>query len=52
MKMFESCAPDTTGMNWLRGRLDNAFGIVVKHVSPRSFMAGQAPTIVDVLICG
>ncbi len=52
MKAFGPAAPDPAVMNWLRGRLDNAFGIVDKHLAGRSFMVGNAPTIADISLCG
>ena len=52
MKAFGPAAPDAAVMAWLRGRLDNAFGIVDKHLSVRPFMAGGAPTIADFSLCG
>ena len=33
MKAFGPVAPDPAVMNWLRARLDNAFGIVDKHLA-------------------
>jgi glutathione S-transferase len=52
MKAFGPAAPDAAVMNWLRGRLDNAFAIVDKHLHGRSFMVGQTPTIADMSLCG
>lgn len=52
MKAFGPAAPDQAVMNWLRGRLDNAFGIVDKHLAGRVFMVGEAPTIADISLCG
>ena len=52
MKAFGPAAPDLSVMNWLRGRLDNAFGILDKHLSSRSFTVGPAPTIADFSLCG
>ena len=51
MKAFGPAAPDPAVMAWLRGRLDNAFGIVDKHLA-RRFMVGAAPTIADFSLCG
>jgi glutathione S-transferase len=52
MKAFGAAAPDPAVMAWLRGRLDNAFGIVDKHLDGRAFMVGDAPTIADFSLCG
>ena len=52
MKAFGPSAPDPAVMTWLRGRLDNAFGILDKHLTGRSFMVGSSATIADMSICG
>jgi glutathione S-transferase len=52
MKAFGPAAPDPAVMAWLRGRLDNAFGVVDKHLAQRSFMVGGEPTIADISLCG
>ncbi len=52
MKAFGPTAPDPAVMNWLRGRIDNAFGIVDKHLAVRTFMVGNAPTIADISLSG
>lgn len=52
MKAFGPSAPDPAVMNWLRGRLDNAFGIVEKHLAGRQFMVGEEPTVADLSLCG
>lgn len=52
MKAFGSVAPDPTVAKWLGGRIDNAFGIVEKHLSSHDFMVGAAPTIADMSLCG
>lgn len=52
MKAFGATAPDPAVMAWLRGRLDNSFGIVNKHLEQRPFMVGLAPTIADLSLCG
>ncbi|HEX7498752.1 MAG TPA: glutathione S-transferase family protein, partial [Polyangia bacterium] len=52
MKAFAATAPDPAVMAWLRGRLDNAFTIVDKHLEVRPFMVGGAPTIADFSLCG
>jgi glutathione S-transferase len=52
MKSFGPAAPDAAVMAWLRGRLDNAFGIVDKHLAGREYMVGDAPTIADFSLSG
>lgn len=52
MKAFGPAAPDPAVMAWLKGRLDNAFGIVDKHLQGRAFLVGQAPTIADLSLSG
>jgi glutathione S-transferase len=52
MKAFGPTAPDPAVTAWLRGRLDNAFGIVNKHLTSRGYMVGSAPTIADFSLCG
>jgi glutathione S-transferase len=52
MKAFGPTQPDPAVMAWLRGRLDNAFGIVDGHLKTRTFMVGDAPTIADLSLCG
>ena len=52
MKAFGPAAPDPAVMAWLRGRLDNAFGIVNKHLASTDYMVGNAPTIADISLCG
>ena len=52
MKAFGPATPDPAVMNWLRGRLDNAFGIVDKHLAGRAYLVSKAPTIADISLCG
>lgn len=52
MKAFGPTAPDPAVMGWLRGRLDNAFGILDKHLAGRAFVVGDGPTIADLSLCG
>jgi glutathione S-transferase len=52
MKAFGPAAPDPAVMSWLRGRIDNAFGIVDKHLAGRAYLVGAAPTIADLSLCG
>ncbi len=52
MRAFGPSGPDPAVLAWLRGRLDNAFGIVDRHLAQRPFMVGQAPTVADFSLCG
>ena len=52
MKAFGPVEPDPAVMAWLRGRLDNSFAILDKHLAGRSFIVGEKPTIADISICG
>ncbi len=51
-KAFGPAAPDPGVEKWLRGRIDNAFGIVEKHLSTREYVVGSRPTIADLSLCG
>ena len=52
MKAFGPTAPDAGVMAWLRVRIDNACGIVDKHLARREFIVGGAPTIADFSLAG
>ena len=39
-------------MGWLKGRMDNAFGIVNQHLVNRAFKVGDQPTMADFSLCG
>jgi len=52
MKAFGPSAPDPAVMAWLRGRLDNAFGIVEKHLEGRRFLVGDEPSVADFSLSG
>lgn len=52
MKAFGPAQPDPAVMAWLRGRLDNAFGIVDAQLKTRRFIVGDKPTIADLSLCG
>jgi glutathione S-transferase len=52
MKSFGPTAPDPAVAKFLSGRVDNAFGIVEKHLSNREYMVGSEPTIADMSLCG
>jgi glutathione S-transferase len=51
-KAFGPSAPDPAVMAWLRGRIDAAYAIVDRHLSTRSFLVGDAPTIADFSLSG
>jgi len=52
MKSFAPVAPDAGVAKWLKGRIDNAFGIVERHLADREYVVGSAPTIADMSLCG
>lgn len=52
MKSFGVAEPDPAVSKWLLGRMDNAFGIVDRHLTGRDFMVGTGPTIADMSLCG
>lgn len=47
MKSFAPAAPDPAVQAFLKGRIDNAFAIVEKHLAKQPFIVGEAPTIAD-----
>jgi glutathione S-transferase len=51
-KSFMPTPPDPGVEKWLKGRMDNAFGIVEKHLSSSDYIVGTAPTIADMSLCG
>ena len=52
MKSFGATAPDPAVVKFLAGRVDNAFGIVEKHLATREYIVGSQPTIADMSLCG
>lgn len=52
MKSFAPSAPDPALDKWLRGRVNNAFGIVELHLAGREYIVGTQPTIADISMCG
>jgi glutathione S-transferase len=52
LKSFGPAQPDASVMKFLRGRVDNAFGIAEKHLSSREYVVGSGPTIADMSLCG
>jgi len=52
LKSFAPKAPDPVLEKYLRGRIDNAFGIAEKHLTKRDYMVGTQPTIADLSMAG
>ncbi|HEY2558609.1 MAG TPA: glutathione S-transferase family protein [Caldimonas sp.] len=52
MKSFAAKAPDPAVAEFLKGRIDGAFGVVEKHLTGRRFMLGDAFTIADISLSG
>jgi glutathione S-transferase len=52
MKSFAPVAPDPAVDKWLRGRIDNAFGIAERHLEKHEYIVGSKPTIADMSMCG
>ena len=52
LKSFAPTAPDAVIEKFLRSRIDNAFGIVERHLASREYMVGAQPTIADMSLCG
>jgi len=53
MKSFGTTAPDAAVVQWLRGRIENAFGIVERQLGTHDYIAaGTGPTIADMSMCG
>ena len=52
MKSFAATAPDPAVAAFLKGRIDNAFGVVDKHLAGRDYIVGDAPTIADMSLSG
>jgi glutathione S-transferase len=52
MKSFAPVAPDAAVEKFLRGRIDNAFGIVDRHLAKREYLVGGQPTIADLSLAG
>jgi glutathione S-transferase len=52
MKSFAATAPDPAVAAFLKSRIDNAFGIVDRHLSFRDFIVGDAFTIADISLSG
>ena len=52
MKAFAAAEPDPGVAQWLQSRIASAFEIVEKQLMQRAFIAGDAPTIADMSLCG
>lgn len=52
MKSFAPTRPDPAVEKFLRGRIDNAFGIAEKHLETRDYIVGGEPTIADLSMAG
>jgi glutathione S-transferase len=52
MKSFAPKAPDPAVAAFLKGRIDNAFGVVDKHLAGRHYMVGDDLTIADMSLSG
>jgi glutathione S-transferase len=51
-KAFAPTPPDPAVMAWLKGRIDNAYGIVNRHLESGDYIVGSAPTIADFSLSG
>jgi glutathione S-transferase len=51
-KAFGPVAPDPAVMAWLKGRMDNAYAIVDKHLAASPYLVGGRPTIADFSLSG
>ena len=52
MKSFAPKAPDPAVATFLKGRIDNAFAVVEKHLAGRQYIVGDAFTIADISLSG
>lgn len=52
LKAFAAEPPDPKVAAFLRPRIDNAFGIVERHLADRDYLVGARPTIADLSLCG
>jgi len=52
LKSFSPTPPDPAVEKFLRGRIDNAFGIAERHLANREYIVGTQPTIADMSLCG
>lgn len=52
MKAFGATPPDPSVAQWLGGRIANGFGIVERRLEQQAYIAGDAPTVADLSLCG
>ena len=52
MKAFAPTAPNPPVMEFLKSRIDGAYGIVDQHLAKTRFVVGDQPTIADFSMCG
>jgi glutathione S-transferase len=52
MKSFAATAPDPAVAAFLKPRIDNAFGILDRHLAGRDFVVGDAFSIADISLSG
>jgi len=52
MKSFMPVQADPAVEKFLRGRIDNAFGIAERHLANREYVVGTQPTIADMSMAG
>ena len=52
LKSFSATAPDPVIEKFLRSRVDNAFGILERHLANREYVVGAQPTIADMSLAG
>ena len=51
-RSFAPKPPEPAVQAWLQGRIDNAFGIVDRHLATTPFIVGGRPTIADLSLSG
>jgi glutathione S-transferase len=52
MVSFAPAAPDPLILQFLKPRIDSAYGIVDRHLATQPYLVGDAPTIADFSLCG
>ena len=52
LRSFAKSAPAPDVVTFLRARIDDAFGVVERHLVSRPFMVGDRPTIADFSLAG
>jgi glutathione S-transferase len=51
-RSFGPAPPEPAVQAWLQGRIDNAFGIVDRHLASSDYIVGARPTIADFSLSG